>query len=828
MNTLLATIFTDVVSEYNNLQSASPVIDFPDAPLPPSLIQPFINSPNFFVTSAVGQTGYYEIQYLLVNNFWGCYFNFGNAPCGVQIRQGIAHMIDKASFTSTDPNIAGVSMPIDNPVPTTSAGGLLSPNPCSYDASFPQTGSQCIVGGSGGTSYHLGPAGGADGFPWLASPGSRDLNAAAQHFVNAGVATGFNSTTSILSGISTSAASNPVNFFIRNDDNVRLHLGEGLAAEICYLFTGAYVVPCTYMTAVQGPSTAFPGFTTSTTSVSLTWGMYTAFFSNVPAFDDSLYFTYNSRFVSGIPSIRSPNGPCSAQALPTDSAPDYMYLCSPMYDSLSFQMETAPCLTAAGDPGQGATSNLPTSPGNGMCAGTSLLSAISAGIQAEANFGTGSFTLPVFERSIQFGYPNTGWGRVINSEDAGLPNYFTWLNAWNPTAPLSNTIRQGFSQSTRSVNPYVASTTQDVYIVRSVYDSLLKPNPLDLSQFIYWMAIGQQQLSNSSLTYSAPPGTLSTFRFTLRPDVYFQDGRAVTSYDLAFAYLSLVGSGSFLGSLATPMTGVTVVGPHQFDISVSSLGPFVLQNIGSLPVMSARYWTSGGGSAWDSAVMTCTTGTGCPMSQYTLSGSSVNRAMNCSPFSAGLMTVNPADIAATFDPIANHTFVGSGPWQCGTVTSAGSGICTPSPFIQNPPVGGSYTLTRFGSGLAPASSVSQIYFRSSGNLALCIWATFNCTSSLQQGFLLFSEIAACFGEPVNLTSPCGHWQQGIGNPGTGSPVGLTQVSIVNRFMAVNWVAPFNWNSGPPTGIGALPPVLYEGSTTLNPSTIVGCPGGYDC
>jgi hypothetical protein len=193
------------------------------------------------------------------------------------------------------------------------------------------------------------------------------------------------------------------------------------------------------------------------------------------------------------------------------------------------------------------------------------------------------------------------------------------------------------------------------------------------------------------------------------------------------------------------------------------------------------------------------------------------------------MTVNPAEISATFDPIANHIFIGSGPFQCGPVTSTSS--CT-TIGIENPPVGGSYALTRFGNGLAPASSISQIYFRSSGTLALCIWATFNCTSSLQQDFLYFSEIAGCFNQPVSPSPPCNHWQQGIGNPG-GNPIGLTQVAIILRFAGLNWVAPYNWNTSPPLGIAALSPVLYEGSSTLNPASVAGCTlpypaGGYDC
>jgi hypothetical protein len=805
MNTELALVFTDSVAEYTNLQSITPSIDFPDSPLPPSQIPPFITNPNFVVTAPVGQSGYYEIQFLLANSFWGCFFDFGNSPCGVQIRQSIAHMIDKKSFTNTDPSIAGVSIPIDNPVPT--SAGLTSPSPCSWDASFPETnattGTQCIVGAAGGTSYHLAAATGADGFPWLPAPGSADLNAAAKHFVNAGLATGFNTTTSVLTGISPAVAPSVPTFFIRNDDPARLHLGSGLVAEICYLFTGSYASPCQYLNVVFGPITAFPGFNTSgctpfpspacTTGVNLSWWMYTAAFSGPNFFDGSLYFGYNSRFTNGIPSIQPPNGPCAPQAVPTSSAADYMYLCSPNYDLLSSQMENSP----------------------------SLSQAVSFGLQAESYFGGGAFTIPIFERTLQFGYLNNGWVRVINDNSQGLPNYFTWLNAWNPAPVQAGTIRQGFSETTRSVNPYIASTVHDLYIVRNVYDSLYQSNPLNPSQQLDWMSVITQQLSNSSLNYIAPAHTLTTYRFTLRPDLYFHDGRPVTAYDVAFSYLSLVGTGANLGVSASQMTGITLLGSHQLDIGMSSTGPFVLPNLTSIPILPGRYWTNAGASAWDSATMTCTSVAGCARSQYTLSGSTVNCNLGCSPFSVSLLTVNPTDVGATFDPIAAHIFVGSGPWQCGTVTAAGSGTCT-STGAENPPVGGSYTLTRFGNGLAPASSSTAIYFRSSGDLALWTWASNG--NPLGPNIITVSQVVLCFGQPSN--SACAHWQHGMGASMTGI-VGINQVSIVMRFFGVNWVAPFNWVSSPPTGIGPFAPVLYEGSVTLNPCSIDPV-NGYDC
>jgi hypothetical protein len=448
----------------------------------------------------------------------------------------------------------------------------------------------------------------------------------------------------------------------------------------------------------------------------------------------------------------------------------------------------------------------------------------------------------------QFGYLrcqppgpcNSGnsWVRAINDASVGLPNYFTWLNAWNPSAPQPGTMRQGFSQTTRSVNPYIASNQWDQYVVRSIYDSLYKPNPVDPSQSLNWMTISTFPKAPGSEGYpsglSAPPGTLTSYRFTLRNDVFFQDGRPLTAYDAAFSYLSLAGSGAVLGGGVASMTGITILGPRQFDIGVNSVGPFTLPNLTGLPILSGRYWTNAGSATWDNAMSTCSSIAGCSFAQYTLTGSVVNCTTGwsgCTPSSPtppSLMTTNPADTAATFDPIANHIFVGSGPFECGAVTTSGSSSCTTS-GTQNPPVGGSYTLTRFGYGLAPASSVNQIYFRSPGNLALWFWSQQNSIIPST----IFLQVALCYNKPVDLTGPCAHWQQGIGANGGPIPVGITQVSIVNRFYGLNWVSPFDWQSGPPTGIGQFAPVLYEGSAILNPASSVGCSpeypaGGYDC
>jgi hypothetical protein len=183
------------------------------------------------------------------------------------------------------------------------------------------------------------------------------------------------------------------------------------------------------------------------------------------------------------------------------------------------------------------------------------------------------------------------------------------------------------------------------------------------------------------------------------------------------------------------------------------------------------------------------------------------------------MTANPSETTASFDPILNHILIGSGPYTCGTGAALGGG-CT-STGSENPPIGGTYTLT-----------ASTNYFHSADNLALWIWAADG--SSNGPTILTASSIGSCFNVPVNIAGPCGHWQQGAGNPGSGT-VGITAVSTVFLLYNINWIQPFNWQTSPPQGIvpGFTPtdPLLHGlspflGSTTLTPSPTG--PNGNSC
>jgi len=806
MDTLVTVIFADQASEFNNIQAKT--IDLTDWPLPPTLTASLSGNPGFFVTSPISSHDFDEIEFHNGNNFWGCDFSFTNSACGIDVRQGIAHLIDKNTFVTTQADIAGVSIPLDVGIPP--SDGLVSPNPCAWDALFPQSGPACVVGAAGGLAYHLAAATAGVGpshptFAWTPGLGTPDFCAAADHFIHANLATGKNPTTCILTGINAAVSAHTVNMYDRIDDPPRYQAGQSIVEALCALFTGAFTGGCApYVTETSGPITGFTGFTTSTTGVNQNWNMYTAGFQGAYPFD-FVYFQDQSRFVSGIPSIQPPSGPCSNLAVPSFGAGNYQYICDTTFDSLATQMEFASCVSAPGDPTPGQVT-----PTFANCPGTTTPSSTSAGYRAEDRAGSKALSVPLFTPKSQFGYLSN-WQRVVNHQGNGIANFNTWLSAYSATPAQSGTILQGFKQSTQSLNPYRANTVWDFYIIANIYDSINIANPSSNGQLIEWMTVNSLQLSNSELTYQPPPGTVSTFRFSLRNDLFWHDGTKVTSWDVKFSFRTLKDTGAFQGTVLAPMTDVTVLSPTQFDVNLNAVGPFTRLTLTSPTIIPGRYWSAScAGTIWDGFV------------------AARNVPNSCN-------VADPAKIQPGYDPLLNGIVKGSGPWVCQSSTGVrGVGCDSKADGTQNPDIGGSYTLARYGLGHAPGSSLTDSYFHSNGALALWAWSGNN--GDFTHDFINFSVVARCVGQAVTGGSTgCGHWQQGIGGDvnGAATKVDVPQIGIVSRFVGVNWVQPFAWPTTPPTGIASFPPTLHEGSATLTPASTAGCGsayplGGYDC
>ena len=869
MNNEVIAVYQDQTQEYNGLVGATaPPIDLTDFPLNSREAQCLasgasctspVNPSNYLVTSPISQGGYFELEFNLANTFWGCHFDYGNSLCGVNIRQGIAHLVDKNSLTTNEPAInVGHSTPIDNPVPP--IDGLVAPNPCNWDLSHSQS-INCVVGSPGGTAYHLSGSSGqlCNLQPWSPCPGSPDFCAAAQHFIAAGLATGMDSNC-VLTGTSSSVTqgSSIVIMFVRSDNPGLWDLGS-IAEEVCNVFgepffppypgvalyTGGCKVgsnPINIVGVEEASIIAFTGFNTMGGTPNQDWGIYTAGPISAFPFDKTLYSFYNSVLVSdqGV-------SPSCDSITASNSAPNYVYLCNPSFDVWSNAMEFAVCISATGDPVAGSTSNdvAGTCPGGtGSCSTLTptACSAVSAGFMAENLFGKNAFTIPIWAGNENFGYVSN-WSGVINDVANGIPNYFTWLNAYNPSPAMSQTIRQGFSQSPYHLSPFAASSPWDFYILDNVYDSFFIQNPLNHNQIIDWMTKSHSFVTNGALGYTPPAGTTVTLRAVLRNDIFFHNGQKVTASDVAFSYMSTLLNGAFQASpIIGLMTGVTVLSSTNFDIHLKAKGPFTELTVGGITIFPGSLWynpTSGCPTSWSALLSTPT-----PVTYPAV-------ASSC-------LAVSPTMLNARFDPISAGVLVGSGAWVCENTGNSNFPIGTigtgcSSNNSQSQDIGGTYTFTRYGctvnaggtTCVAPntTASLQSQYFRSSANLARWFWS--GDTGSVSNDLSIQSAIANCYNKPLG-TAGCTPWQQGIGAPGGLAMVGLSQISAASRFYLmtspVAWVAVNGIAVGGSNSFDGIPaPILYENDPVLhngielNPASIAGCStvdpyplSGYDC
>src|SRR5438132_12860418 len=222
--------------------------------------------------------GYFEIEFNLANILWGIPMQYGNSAAGIELRQGIAHLLNKASFVANNPAcLSTVCNPNDSPIPVCTItagcdnGGLPAANPCGWDTKYAESSTtNCAVGAPGGSAYNCSfsaacPTGtptGTTSFAWQAPIGSPDFCAAAQHFITAfadanitGVTTNANCELvalpvgwpSAVTAINTSgncvsagiAANANTCAFVRTTEP-RKSLGEGITQDICALFSPAW------------------------------------------------------------------------------------------------------------------------------------------------------------------------------------------------------------------------------------------------------------------------------------------------------------------------------------------------------------------------------------------------------------------------------------------------------------------------------------------------------------------------------------------------------------------------------------------------------------
>src|SRR5438477_4342587 len=73
-----------------------------------------LGSSTILCSALVPNQGYFEIEFNLANVLWGVPMQYGNSAAGIELRQGIAHLINKQSFTANNAACLGVACVSDD------------------------------------------------------------------------------------------------------------------------------------------------------------------------------------------------------------------------------------------------------------------------------------------------------------------------------------------------------------------------------------------------------------------------------------------------------------------------------------------------------------------------------------------------------------------------------------------------------------------------------------------------------------------------------------------------------------------------------------------
>ncbi|HEY4822208.1 MAG TPA: ABC transporter substrate-binding protein [Candidatus Bathyarchaeia archaeon] len=641
-------------------------IDITDWPVNSFDILPFQNNPDFFVTDAQAGFGIFQLDINHHNSFLGVPMQEPRASdsfdspstkqpsqAGIHIRKALAHMLDKPSFI-TGFQLQGQADYADIQAPP--AQGLIVDGVAS--SKLPQSilDEDCqdhpwfSLGNCHPVSaYNLVTDDLPDpfnSFPNKGWSGPTDLRAACDHLLLAG----FTITPSTASCADVASGSGgahlvptgQVDLYIRSHPP-RKAFGQIIKDAIDFLFG----TPCT---ARYGTLCFQPYYFTLTEVVDIVfrtepnrddWHLYTGGWS-LGSLPNHLFSLYHSSFASSA---------CGGKK--SSFAENYHFYCSPEFDQEAAAGQFAASLSDA------------------------RLHFANAAVIGHRNV----MTVPVYSPSGQRFAALNGWNfqpgtdsSLVAQVGSGFQRgFWSLLNmrqrpGYVPSDPRyvpgggdPELIRRSLTHQVTRLSPFHALTVWDFEVLETVYDSMLRVNPLtgEGVQAVDWTTI-----KHSSMFDSVAGVTTQTW--TLRNDLKWNDGVPVTADDVAYTIAAYrdVPSGVFQPSVFQVLTA-TAVDSRTVRVVLTGQSLFFELNIGELPIIPKHVWA---------------------------------------PFCGDPPSSNSVCADPSFDPMATGIYVGSGPWVCRNLdTGAVGGSCTqqpgPGPVSalggQRVDIGGKVVLSRY-------------------------------------------------------------------------------------------------------------------------------------
>ncbi|MNQ49105.1 Oligopeptide-binding protein AppA precursor [compost metagenome] len=169
--------------------------------------------------------------------------------------------------------------------------------------------------------------------------------------------------------------------------------------------------------------------------------------------------------------------------------------------------------------------------------------------------------------------------------------HFDWVN---PDAPKGGTLRVMAFGTFDTLNPYTFKGTSPVATPNFMQYGVTELNePLMAGTGQYDPSGDEPASSYGLIAASVEYGEdRSWVVFNLRPQARFHDGKAITAYDVAFSYRTLVKSGhpQYRTSLQE-VKRVDILGRHRIRFVLKRAGnPLLILRLGELPVLPQHYW----------------------------------------------------------------------------------------------------------------------------------------------------------------------------------------------------------------------------------------------
>jgi ABC-type transport system substrate-binding protein len=196
-------------------------------------------------------------------------------------------------------------------------------------------------------------------------------------------------------------------------------------------------------------------------------------------------------------------------------------------------------------------------------------------------------------------YTGVNWVGVGNVPGAGIDNGYTFINMHpegHPTSTAADmTIRYGMKvPEIKQLNPIYASWLYDWNVLGQVYfDSLLATEQYDPANIYNWFT-EDFELS----TYEHPTlGTCSRVRFSLRDDLWWQDGTPVTMADIYYTYVEIKNDLEANGypppwwwSNVESILSFSVIDPYNFEVLLEVKSFWAIYWVGFNIILPKHIW----------------------------------------------------------------------------------------------------------------------------------------------------------------------------------------------------------------------------------------------